>query len=345
MVRFSRMPFSIARRRLLALVVLAASLGFANLIQAFGAEKSPDPEFAGVVRIVNREGSGVSLGSGTVIARDKSVAIVLTCAHLFADDVDDIAIVSPVDRPRRAVLVGIDEENDLACLIMQQAEGPTLPVAPKLPRLGSRLRSCGFGQEGIFGVNRGEHLCYATLKGGADLGILEIAGSARKGDSGGPILNQRAEVVGVIMGTDGETVDGTHCDQIREFLAANPVTESHLTELARLARRPVARQATHVQATFEGTIEADAELKTMVRLSGQVRFNDLAVSEAEVRLSGRTERVCVVDEEGRFVFDDLPAGRYQIEVAKVVKNIFRFASRSVYVARSRHGQDIELQLE
>ncbi len=345
MALLKRLPLSHACHLRLTFAILIAIQGAFQNGHTHAADDTLDPAFAGIVRIVNRDVSGVSLGSGTVIQRDKNVALVLTCAHLFADNTGEIAIVSPVARPRRAVLVGIDEENDLACLIMQQEQGQILPVSKRLPRIGSRLTSCGFGPEGIFGINRGEHLCYATLKGGADLGVLEIAGVARMGDSGGPILNQRSEVVGVIMGTDGKTINGKHCEQIQEFLTAHPVTEEHLTELAKLSRRRVDRRLASLRATFDGAIEADAELETKVRLTGHVRFNDHAVSEAEVRLIGPTERVSVLDNQGRFVFENLPAGRYRVEVAKVVRNIFRFASRNVVVARSRHGQEIELQLK
>ena len=48
---------------------------------------------------------------------------------------------------------------------------------------------------------------------------LCLTGSARDGDSGGPVLNQHGELVGVLWGTDGRTVHATYCGRIRRFLA------------------------------------------------------------------------------------------------------------------------------
>lgn len=332
-------------RPVLGATLCFALFGPAAAFSAPAVESADVSRFEGVVRIVNRQDDGASLGSGTLITGQSKVGMVLTCAHLFTDGVGELFVRAPGAKPMRAVLVGIDEENDLACLAVPGTHRTTVTVARRVPKVGSRLTSGGFGQEGYFRANRGEHLCFVTLEGGESRGVLEIAGSARQGDSGGPILNAAGELVGVIMGTDGMTVDGTHCGQIHRFLAQHPVTPALAAEVAQLASQPIRSRTVPFVATFdEGQIE-DAAQPVTAAVVGRVSFDRRGVSGARVRLRGLADRVSEVDDQGRFAFEGLPAGHYQVEVEKVIKNRLRAARQSIVVSRAHAQHEVDLQLE
>ena len=212
--------------------VIVAAVGLASSAKA--ASPKPAPAVKGVVRIVNRVKDEVCLGSGTLVDRERRVGVVLTCAHLFSDGVGQIYVAFPHARPKPALVMAVDELNDLACLAVQDPSGPAVPIAKTQPTANLSLASCGYGQDGKLHVNRGRHLGYATLRDGIELGVLEISGAARQGDSGGPIFDAQGQVVAVIMGTDGQTVDGTHCGRIRQFLAQNRLTTAMKEKVVRL---------------------------------------------------------------------------------------------------------------
>jgi len=299
----------------------------------------------GIVRIVSRAEGGTAFGSGTVVAHQDTATVVLTCAHLFVGEKPEVVIVIPDGAHRNALLVGVDRENDLGLLVVPRLDVPAIPIAKRLPRLGTTLGSCGFGQEGTVRINRGEHLGYATLQGGTRQGILELAGLARQGDSGGPILNDRNELVAVIMGSDGSTVDGSHCRPIRRLLNTHPVTAEHLDQLAKLDERAISRRLRTVKATMTGAVEELVETVRIVRLTGRVLCDGMPVAGAEVRLTGAVERTYTLDAQGTFVVEDVPPGRYRIGIETQVGDEVRGTRRIVHLEPTRQGQQVELELE
>jgi hypothetical protein len=50
--------------------------------------------------------------------------------------------------------------------------------------------------------------------------MVELSAGARQGDSGGPILNQRGELAGVLFGTAAGQTTGSYCGRVRSFLAS-----------------------------------------------------------------------------------------------------------------------------
>ena len=44
-----------------------------------------------------------------------------------------------------------------------------------------------------------------------------MTGSARQGDSGGPVFDRHRQLVAVLFGTNGQVVDGTFCGRVRRF--------------------------------------------------------------------------------------------------------------------------------
>jgi len=172
-----------------------------------------------IVRIANAVGRGYSLGSGTLVDKNAEHGLVLTCAHLFDDGVGTINVTFPASAPVGARLIAIEPSADLAALLIHAPPADAVPVAIDAPRRGEVITSCGYGGQGQLACNRGLVLGYGRLNNSPQAETLEISGWARQGDSGGPMLNLRNELVGVLFGASGRSVDGTCCTRIRQFLA------------------------------------------------------------------------------------------------------------------------------
>ncbi len=173
-----------------------------------------------VARIVSAEAGGVRCyGSGTLVHRDDTRSVVLTCSHLFADGADNVSVTFPGGRGYAAKLLCVDRAWDLAALEIGPTDRTPVSVADDYPRPGEPLESCGYGRAGGYWCNRGKALGYVKTAGGTTWETLELSGTARQGDSGGPVFNRRGQLAAVLWGTDGRTVEATYCGRIRKFLA------------------------------------------------------------------------------------------------------------------------------
>jgi hypothetical protein len=341
----SRVLGNLLRQRAWLLLAVGPFL-FATLAPVAHASSPAAPPIArGVVRIVNRLGKENSIGSGTLIEKKQDAGVVLTCAHLFSEGVGDLVVFFEGSTPRHALVIAIDKKNDLATLVVERPTAASIAVAKTLPPAGAPLASCGFGQEGRFHANHGRYLGQVTLEHGESSGVLELDGAARQGDSGGPIFDARHQVVAVILGSDGKVVDGTHCDVIRRFLATNPLTADLKTRLAQLARRPV--EETILVFRPQAGEAWDAASQAPVALStvrGVARYGSRGASRASIFLKGPATRVATLDEDGRFVFDAVPSGHYELTIDAVVHNRMRHAERSIWVAAEAGQQEVVLKL-
>ncbi len=166
-----------------------------------------------VVRIFADTRTGRNVGSGTLLEDGR----VLTCAHLFSASPGEIAVIFSDGSSHKGRVVSLDRTWDLALLcISQQRQG--VRIAAAAPKVGDRVQSCGYGRDGRYWCNQGRVLGYISPQGASSFETLEISGRARQGDSGGPIFNQRGELVAVLWGTNGRMVSGAYCGRIRRFL-------------------------------------------------------------------------------------------------------------------------------
>lgn len=318
------------------------------LLLASGVDAAPPaapPTAEGIVRVFNQLEVEAVVGSGTLVHREGPVGIVLSCAHLFSEGRGELYVLADEAPPQRALLLGVDERNDLACFAVAKPRGPTIPVARDLPQPDAPLASCGFGQQGAFGVNQGRFLGYTALLTGEPQGVLEMTGRARQGDSGGPILNARRHLVGVIIGTDGQTVNGTHCRRIREFLAEHPITSDVARRAADLAALPLPPRALAYAAGGSDVSEdLQPAIETKAALRGRLVWGKRAVTDTSIELSGRRTARATVDGQGRFEFPELPAGVYRLRAEKVIHNTIRRADTEVIVPPGARELEVEIVL-
>jgi hypothetical protein len=154
-------------------------------------------------------------GSGTLVAADRSLGLVLTCSHLFDQSTDGIIVSFTDGKLFAARLLDRDRAHDLAALSIRRPAAVPLAVSDEPPN--GRLAACGFGPHGQFRCVLGD-ITGQAVAAGAIHPSLTMAGAVRPGDSGGGVFNSRGEVVGVVWGQrDGMTY--TSCGRpLREFL-------------------------------------------------------------------------------------------------------------------------------
>ena len=200
-----------------------------------------------VARIVVTSDTTRSYGSGTLVVDDAGRYFILTCAHLFENDRSRKITATFPDRSVYDVrVIAIDRVWDLAILEYSgqtpdarfqtsdsrisgyfpldtgiwnlESRPAAIPLGSTTPRVGDVLYYAGYGSTGQYLVQKGRMEGYVAVRNGGTAETLVITGSARQGDSGGPIVNERGELVGVLWGTDGRTICGTYNGRILQFI-------------------------------------------------------------------------------------------------------------------------------
>lgn len=139
-------------------------------------------------------------GSGFFITSN----VVVTCKHVVSG-ASKIEIVYNNDTVRSAVVIGSDEDSDLALLRVSGLEERVTPLImgnSGIVRQGSRVYAIGFPLPMVMGtqVKLSEGLISSTAGIQGDWRMFQISAPVQPGNSGGPLLNDRAEVVGVVTG-------------------------------------------------------------------------------------------------------------------------------------------------
>lgn len=146
------------------------------------------------------QGGGASTGTGVVLTADGEI---LTNAHVVEDATSvRVRFAGEVD-PRSATVLAADSGNDLA-LLRVDVDGltPAVFADPDSIRVGDEVIAVGYalGLDGDPSVTRGIISAVdRTLLGddGALDGLLQTDAAISSGNSGGPLINARAEVVGI----------------------------------------------------------------------------------------------------------------------------------------------------
>jgi S1-C subfamily serine protease len=138
-----------------------------------------------------------SSGSGSIVT---SSGYILTAAHVVAN-AKSVAVIS-IQGTETATVVRVDESNDLAVLKIAGDLYSALPVAPsRRTRLGQVVATIGFPNIGIQGfspkLTRGE---ISSLNGaGDDPRSWQISVPVQPGNSGGPLLDENGNLIGVVL--------------------------------------------------------------------------------------------------------------------------------------------------
>jgi len=220
------------------LLAVAALPGEAQLPWGFGSAPQPSPKNANwepevfsdyllsgqtphpaVVRIVAAEKAGASLGSGVLVDANREQAIVLTNWHVVRDSRSAVLVQFPDGFQTAGTVVRWDEAWDLAALVIWKPPATPVPLAATPPAPGDLLTIAGYGR-GPYRAQTGHCTEYLSPGAGYPKEFVELAAGARQGDSGGPILNERGELAGVLFGQNSGRTIGSCSTRLRTFLAS-----------------------------------------------------------------------------------------------------------------------------
>jgi S1-C subfamily serine protease len=181
---------------LLTIVNLLETKGYRQYsddLKAQMASASPRPEPSQT----EREPGGVGIGSCFAVGRDGTV---LTAHHVVAGAAE-IVVFFDDGVPRRAMISAASPANDLALLKVPGAPPVFLPFAPPgAARVGQRVFTMGYPAIELLGVEpKFTDGVISALSGlGGERGLLQITVPIQPGNSGGPLVNEKGEAVGVI---------------------------------------------------------------------------------------------------------------------------------------------------
>jgi serine protease Do len=133
------------------------------------------------------------VGTGFIISTD---GYVLTNHHVV-DESDEITVTLTDKREFKAKLIGSDQRTDVALLKIEASQLPTLIIGdPNKARVGEWVMAIGspFGLENT--VTAG--IVSAKARDTGDyLRFIQTDVAVNPGNSGGPLLNMRGEVIGI----------------------------------------------------------------------------------------------------------------------------------------------------
>lgn len=192
-----------------------SSQGRALFDLLWGQPQTPHPS---VVRVIVPQRDGVSLGSGTLVDSNEQHGLVVTNWHVVDNPGGPITVAFPDGFRTTGQVLKVDRDWDLAALLIHKP--PTarpVPLADRAPQPGDRLTIAGYGP-GPYRAATGECTQYVAPGANFPYEMVEVAASARQGDSGGPIFNDRGQLAGVLFGEGHGRTSGSYCGRVHQFL-------------------------------------------------------------------------------------------------------------------------------
>lgn len=167
--------------------------------------------------IVQNDSRSTSLGSGVLVSVSGSESVVVTNWHVVRPPRKSLSVRWRDGHCHPGVVVAADSTWDLTAIRTRACLGKPVVVSRVPPKRGDRLRIAGHGP-GKYLEQQGPVVGFMSPTNLETYQLLELRASARQGDSGGPIFNERGELAGVLFGVhDGLTV-GPSCTRVGKFL-------------------------------------------------------------------------------------------------------------------------------
>ncbi|MBA4023245.1 MAG: serine protease [Gordonia sp.] len=163
-------------------------------------------------------------GSGFVVSPER----VMTNAHVVAGTTTLHVVAS--DDQLDATVVYFDPATDIAVLDVPGLQAPAMRFADKLAKTGEDAVALGYPEAGPFNASAERIREVIQLRGpgiypntSVTREVYTVRGSIRQGNSGGPLINSRGEVLGVVFGAAEDPASETGfvltADQVKPGLA------------------------------------------------------------------------------------------------------------------------------
>jgi len=167
-----------------------------------------DVEQGATVTTADAESAG--LGTGVIVNKDGSI---LTAFHVVSH-ATSINVVYPDGTRTTAKVVSADEEHDIA--LLQPATLPQLVVPAVLGSSGVGVglpvvavgNPLGLDDTTTAGVISALDRSIRADDGTERRGLIQFDAAVNPGSSGGPLLNQQGEVIGIVVAIADPTKDG-----------------------------------------------------------------------------------------------------------------------------------------
>lgn len=167
------------------LMVMAILLASPVSVSAIGFEAETIYESIFVIYSGNSLGSGFALGTNCII----------TNAHVIADN-SQISVLSYSGNEYKATVLGINESEDIAVLVVENGDFPYLAVAD------TSVMKTG---DDIYAIGAPKGMAYTLTKGTVSAkeriiqnnSYIQIDAAINEGNSGGPLLNDNGQVLGM----------------------------------------------------------------------------------------------------------------------------------------------------
>lgn len=189
--------------------ILILSLVCANL---FASEPR-----ASVARITVECPNSTAYGSGVLVSASGTEAVVVTNWHVVRPPRKSISVRWPNGRKSAGKVLAADSTWDLAAVMVENPEANPVVICTTAPRRGERLTIAGYGP-GQYREASGPVTGFMSPGFSRDFRLVELRATARLGDSGGPIFNERGELAGVLFGVHDDITVGPCCTRITGFL-------------------------------------------------------------------------------------------------------------------------------
>ncbi len=173
-----------------------------------------------VVRIRNATGRQHFYGSGTLVAKGSDYGVVITCCHIFDEGTGVLSVRFPDGTVHSGKIAAKNRQDDLAFITLDtRPKAAIAKIAADYAKPGESISFAGYGRDGQYREVRGKVLGYRRWEQSRpdQRQVLDVTGGARLGDSGGPMLNARGELIGVLATTNNATTQGTFNGRICAF--------------------------------------------------------------------------------------------------------------------------------
>lgn len=165
-----------------------------------------------VYRVLAEYEDGYSLGSGFIISKDEKGVYLATNNHVISEKPLNIYIIDESGNEINAAVFVVDYKKDLAILkVPNHFSGEPLVLNEIGVKKGDAVYAVGFpGAADYIGTEMAYQSIDATItdgiassirKGktieGANVDMIQISAAINSGNSGGPLFNEKGEVIGV----------------------------------------------------------------------------------------------------------------------------------------------------